>query len=107
METITDTQLINDQLADWYLNSRDQLMSSSGEVLNSFRPAAMESFRRLGIPDRSPANYKFTDVQHDAWFRHNASINVLFNDGHVESGYKMPTLPKPYSGTESKEFYVN
>jgi len=49
---------------------------------------------------------KFTDVQHDAWFRHNASINVLFNDGHVESGYKMPTLPKPYSGTESKEFYV-
>ena len=46
----------------------------------------------------------FTDVKLEAWFRHNTSINVLFNDGHVESGYKMPTLPKPYSNT--KEFYL-
>ncbi|MGI5922700.1 MAG: prepilin-type N-terminal cleavage/methylation domain-containing protein [Lentisphaeria bacterium] len=48
----------------------------------------------------------FTVVQLDAWFRHNAGINILFSDGHVESGYKMPTLPRPYSGTDSKEFYV-
>ena len=62
METATDKHVLENQLTDWYFNNRDQLMNSSSSVFNSFRPAAMESFRNLGIPDRSLENYKSTDI---------------------------------------------
>lgn len=62
METATDKNVLDNQLADWYFSNRDQLMNSSSSVFNSFRPAAMESFRNLGIPDRSLENYKSTDI---------------------------------------------
>lgn len=62
MEPIADKLILDNQLADWYFANRDQLMSSSSSVFNSLRPAAMESFRKLGIPDRSLENYKSTDL---------------------------------------------
>ncbi len=62
METATDKSVLESQLADWYFGNRDLLMNSSSSVFNSVRPAAMESFRRLGIPDRSMENYKSTDI---------------------------------------------
>jgi Fe-S cluster assembly protein SufD len=62
MEIASDKKVLDNQLTDWYFTNRDQLMSSSSSVFNSMRPAAMESFRRLGIPDRSMENYKSTDI---------------------------------------------
>jgi Fe-S cluster assembly protein SufD len=62
MEAVSDKLTLDTQLSDWYFANRDQLMSASHSVFNSVRPAAMESFRKLGIPDRSFENYKFTDI---------------------------------------------
>jgi len=62
METVSDKQMVDNQLIDWYLANQDQLMNASGAVLNAQRPAAIAHFRKLGIPDRSLENYKFTDV---------------------------------------------
>jgi len=62
METATDKHLLDNQLSDWYFENRDQLMNSSNSVFNSHRPAAMEVFRKLGIPDQSFENYKSTDI---------------------------------------------
>ncbi len=62
METVSEKHLLDNQLTDWYFNNRDQLMNSSSSVFNSLRPAAMESFRKLGIPDRSMENYESTDI---------------------------------------------
>jgi Fe-S cluster assembly protein SufD len=62
METASDKHILDNQLTDWYFTNRDQLMNSSNSVFNSHRPAAMESFRKLGIPDRSLENYKSTDI---------------------------------------------
>ncbi len=62
METATEKQTLDNQLSDWYFANRDQLMNASSSVFNSMRPAAMESFRKLGIPDRSLENYKSTDI---------------------------------------------
>lgn len=62
METVSDKHILDNQLTDWYFSNRDQLMNSSNSVFNSHRPAAMESFRKLGIPDRSLENYKSTDI---------------------------------------------
>lgn len=62
MEAVTDKILLDKQLADWYFVNRDLLMNSSSSVFNTFRPAAMESFLKLGVPDRSFENYKSTDL---------------------------------------------
>lgn len=62
MDTTSEKYILDNQLTDWYFNNRDQLMNSSSSVFNTFRPAAMESFRKLGIPDRSLENYKSTDI---------------------------------------------
>ena len=62
MEPVTDKQTLDSQLADWYFSNRDQLMSASNSVFNSVRPAAMESFRKLGIPDATIENYKSTNI---------------------------------------------
>lgn len=62
MEPVSEKITLDNQLADWYFANRDQLMSSSSSVFNSVRPAAMESFRKLGIPDSSFENYKSTNI---------------------------------------------
>lgn len=62
MDTVSDKLLLDNQLTDWYFANQDQLMNSSTSVFNSFRPAAMESFRKLGIPDQTLENYKSTDL---------------------------------------------
>jgi Fe-S cluster assembly protein SufD len=62
MEAVSDKQVLDNQLTDWYTDSREQLMGASGDIFNSMRPAAMESFRKLGIPDRSLEKYKSTDM---------------------------------------------
>ncbi len=62
MEAVSEKITLDNQLTDWYFTNRDQLMSSSNSVFNSVRPAAMESFRKLGIPDSSFENYKSTNI---------------------------------------------
>jgi len=63
METAVDKTAPDTQLTDWYFANRDRLMASSDSVFNAHRPEAMESFRKLGIPDRSAENYKYTDIR--------------------------------------------
>jgi len=63
MELQNTTDILDTQLSDWYFANRDQLMASSNSVFNALRPEAMESFRALGIPDKSRENYKYTDLR--------------------------------------------
>ncbi len=63
MEKTLEKPIPDTQLADWYFANRDRLMASSSSVFNAYRPEAMESFRALGIPDRSAENYKYTDIR--------------------------------------------
>jgi Fe-S cluster assembly protein SufD len=63
MSDLEIKQVVNSNLSDWYFANRDLLMSRSNSVFNAFRPAAMESFRKLGIPDRDFEGYKYTDLK--------------------------------------------
>ncbi|OFY50046.1 MAG: Fe-S cluster assembly protein SufD [Bacteroidetes bacterium GWF2_49_14] len=63
MNVLLDKKILDSQLTDWYFTNRDQLMAASNSVFNSFRPEAMECFRKMGIPDKSNENYKYTDVR--------------------------------------------
>lgn len=63
MKEIEERQKLDSQLTDWYFASRDQLNTTSHSVFNSLRPEAMESFRQLGVPDRTREDYRYTDVK--------------------------------------------
>ena len=63
MSTVVDKKQLDIQLTDWYFSSRDRLMATSSSLFNSLRPEAMESFRKLGIPDKSLESYLYTDIR--------------------------------------------
>lgn len=62
MTEVQVKEQVNSQLSDWYFQNRDRLDASSNSVFNSHRPAAMEAFRELGIPNKSFEDYRYTDL---------------------------------------------
>lgn len=62
MNTVEVKKEVSSQLSAWYFQNRDRLNSASNSVFNRYRPDAMESFARLGIPNKTIENYKYTDL---------------------------------------------
>ncbi len=62
MEVAEVNKNINTELSDWYLNSREHLMSTSNPVFNAYRSDAMDVFNKLGIPGRKNEHYRYTDI---------------------------------------------
>ncbi len=54
---------IKDEFLDLYERNKDQIYAYSPEFVNSFRDQAIESFRRLGVPDKRNEDYKYTDIK--------------------------------------------
>lgn len=53
---------VSSQFSDWFFQNRDRLNTSSTSVFNQYRPAAMEVFSSLGIPDKTIEDYRYSDL---------------------------------------------
>ncbi|HUS85732.1 MAG TPA: Fe-S cluster assembly protein SufD [Bacteroidales bacterium] len=68
------TETLN-RLSALFTSNRSKIESNSSELINRFRPRAMEEFLKLGVPDKKNESYKYTDL--GSWFNSRYSSYFL------------------------------
>ena len=53
---------IKDRYIDLFNKNIGKIIDNSSPFINSFREPAMQSFKRMGVPDKKNENYKYTDL---------------------------------------------
>ena len=54
---------IKDEFVDLFERNKEQICAYSPDFVNSYREPAIESFRKIGLPDKKNEDYKYTDLK--------------------------------------------